>query len=174
MDFVVEHGKDAHAGGLRRGGDAHGVQQVQIGVGADGRGRTHGAGDDHRLGRLDGEMEEVGGFLQGSGAVGDDDAGGVRFVAVNGVDALGQGNPVGRPDGGAAHADHILGDDVEVVANLRNPRQVLLDGQMVADFRVADVVHPVGSDAGDAAAGGDDVDGGVGHGSKPPRQDTAR
>ena len=108
-------------------------------------------------------MQEVGGFLQGGGAVGDDDAGGVRFVADDGVDPFGQGNPVGRPDGGAADADQIFGDDVEVAANFGDARQVLCDGQVAADFGIADVVHPVGANAGDAAAGGDDVDGGVGH-----------
>ena len=94
--------------------------------------------------------------------MGDDDAGGVGFLPVDGVDALGQGYPVGGADGGAADADHVLGDDVEILGDLRHARQVLVDGEMVADFGVADVIHAVGTDAGDAAAGGDDVDGGVG------------
>ncbi len=73
-------------------------------------------------------MQEVGGFFQGGGTVGDYDAGGIGFVAYDGMNALGQGDPVGRADGGAAHADHVLGDDVEVIADLWNTGQVLFDG----------------------------------------------
>ena len=155
--------------GLGGGGDAHGVEQIEVGVGADGCWRTHGAGDDYGPLGLDGEVQEVGGLLQGGGAVGDDDAGRVGLVAVDGVDTLGEGDPVGGADGGAAHADHVLGDDVEVVADLGDAGQVLVDGEVVADLGVEGVVHAVGADSGDTAAGGDDVNGGVGHGRAPYR-----
>ena len=164
VDLVVEHGENTHTGGFGSGSDAHGVQEVQVGVGADRGGRPHRASDDNGAFGLDGEVQEVGRLLQGGGAVGDDDAGRVGLVAVDGVDALGEGDPVCRANGGAADADHILGDNVEVLADLGHTGQVLVDGEVVADFGVTDVVHPVRSDAGDAAAGGDDVDGGIGHG----------
>ena len=164
VDLVVEDGEHPHASGLGGGGDANRVQQVQVGVGAYGGWWTHGAGDDHRTLGLDGQMEKVGGLLQRGRAVGDDYAGRVGFFALDGVDALRQGNPVSRTDGGAAHADHVLGDDVEVLVDFRHPLQVLVNGEVVAYLGVQGVVHPVGADAGDAAAGGDDVYGGLGHG----------
>ena len=61
--------------GVGRGGVADGVEQVEIGVAADRARRPHRAGQDHRARRLDGEVQEVGRFLERRGAVGDDDAG---------------------------------------------------------------------------------------------------
>ena len=54
VDFVVEHGEYAHAGGVRGGGEANGVEQVQVGVSTDGSGRAHCAGDDNRAVGFDG------------------------------------------------------------------------------------------------------------------------
>ncbi len=74
VDVVV--GDDQHAAALRPlvGGDADGVVDVERTVGAEGRRRSHRAGEHDRLVALDDEVEEVGGLLHRVGAVGDGNA----------------------------------------------------------------------------------------------------
>ena len=63
---------------------------VQRPVGTDGRRRPHGARQDDRLDGVDREVEEIGRFLHGIRAVGDDDTVHV-FPVGDFLDTAGQG-----------------------------------------------------------------------------------
>jgi hypothetical protein len=73
LDLVVEDGQHAAAGGLGRGGEADGVEQVEVGVGADRARRPHGAGEHHRARGFHREVQEIRRFLERRGAVRDHD-----------------------------------------------------------------------------------------------------
>ena len=120
VDFVVQDEQDALAAGGGGSGSTDGVQEVERPVGADGGGGAHGADEDDGAVVLDGEVEEVGGFLHGVGAVGDDDAGGGGFVGEDAVDAGGEGEPVGDGDVGAADVGDLLDSDVGDLGDLRD------------------------------------------------------
>ena len=78
VDDTGAHGDDALCQRIERNRDR--IQDVLGSIGRQ-RGRgAHGAGEDHRLARLQHRLQEPGRLLQGIGPVGDDDPfdGGVR------------------------------------------------------------------------------------------------
>ncbi|MNY07316.1 hypothetical protein D3C86_1401150 [compost metagenome] len=89
VDLVVEHHQRALAARLGPGGHQHRVIQVQRAIGAQRRTRPHRADYHHRLVALEREVQEVRRFLDGVGAVRDDDAVHVRLLQQFGH-ALGQ------------------------------------------------------------------------------------
>ena len=120
LDLVIQHRQHPQAGGIRAGGGPHRVQQIQVGIGAERRGRPHGPGYHHRFGGFDGQVEKIGGLLQSGGAVGNDYTRHIRFFPEDLVDPPGQSQPFSRADGGAAHADQVFRPHFGDVLNLRN------------------------------------------------------
>ncbi len=80
VDLVVQHGQRALALGGRVGRDQHGVVQVERAIGAQRGARAHRAHHHHRLVALERQVQEVSGFLDGIGAVRNDDAVHVRLL----------------------------------------------------------------------------------------------
>lgn len=78
-DAVIEHNHGAAVASGGRAGELDSLIEVQWAVGAEGCGGSHGADDDDGLGGVDGAFKEEGGFLEGVGAVGDNDARNVVF-----------------------------------------------------------------------------------------------
>ena len=148
LDFVVQHRQHAPAGGLGRGGHPDAVQQVDVGVGAQRGGRPHGPGNHHRPPVLHRQVQEVGGLLQGRGAVGYGHPAGRGVPGENVVDAAGQLQPVGRQDVGAAHVDQLLRQYLGNFLRLGNIGQHLLDGQVAVAVAVVDVVGAKVADKG--------------------------
>lgn len=88
-DFVMEDDEDAAIAGLGGGGHANGGGEIGGAVPGRVRVRAHGAGEDDGLGRGEDAIEEVGGFLEGIGSVGEDDAG-YGGIGEEGVDETGE------------------------------------------------------------------------------------
>ena len=134
------------------------------------RGRPHGPGDHHRLGRLDREVQEVGRLLQGGRAVGDHHAGDVALFAQHPAYPPGEAQPFRGADGRAAHADQVFPLHLRNGGGLGYAVQRFPDAQVLPQLRVQYVVHAVGSNPGDAAPGGYDSHfrSKRGHGGLPP------
>ena len=118
VDLAVHGEHRTFALGLRIDGDADCVQQIARAVEVGFRGVALGADQDHGLVGIDGEVEPVGGFFQGVGAVGDDDAGHLG-ASQRGVDVARQRRP--------AHRVHVIRGDVGDVFHL--------DGGVLRDLR---------------------------------------
>ena len=136
MDFVVQHRKHAHPPGVGRGGDAHGVQQVQVGIGADRRRRAHRPGHHHGFGGFYRKVQKIGRFLQSGRAVSHRHPRQIAAAVQQPVDPPRQGQPLRRANGGAAYAYQILGRHRRDALDFGHPLQRLRDGKMVADFRI--------------------------------------
>ena len=167
VDLVVEHRQHAHAARFRRAGDAHRVQQVEEGVGREPRGRALRPHQHHRLVRLDGEIEEIGGLLKRRRAVGDGDA--VHFGAGGGL--VDDGEQL-RPDGGTHRS---RGDGAERHRHdVRHPVELRHLGDQLPDFHHLGMVHIGGEleavvpQRRDRAAGADHRDGRACHGLVSP------
>ncbi len=114
---IVHDHKTAPPSRLRVGSHAHGIQHVQIPVGAQSRRRSHGAHKHDGLVGLESEIEEVGRLFQRVGAVGNDDAVGL-IVGKDGFDLSNQFQPIlvhervtmQTPERGLGH----LGNSVEL------------------------------------------------------------
>ena len=91
---------------LRAGGDLHGGQQVGWSVGTGQGGVAHRPGDHHRLSSGVGEVEQVGGLLDGVGALGDHHP--VRPVGEPLTDRLGQRGEVIEGQRRARHPPEVL------------------------------------------------------------------
>jgi hypothetical protein len=103
MDPVIHHHECAAPGGIRVGGDGHGIVKVERPVGADGGGGAHGPGQNHRLFAFNGQVEKISRLFHGVGAVGDDHA--VDLIgAQQGVDPVGQVDHDGK--------GHVLGTHI--------------------------------------------------------------
>ena len=123
VDLVVEHHQRPLPHRLLRDRRPHRVEQVQRPVGADRRGRAHRPDHHDRTLVLHGEVQEVGGLLQGVGAVGDDDAGHRRVGLEDGVDARRQRQPVGGGDVRAVDVGDLLDLDAGDLRESRAPRR---------------------------------------------------
>ena len=128
---------------------------------------------------LDRQMQEVRRLLEGRRAVRDDEAGRRIRARKKRMDALGELQPLLRPDRRAADLQHVLAGKLGELARFGNAREHLLDGQLPAQLRIQRVVEPVRADAGDAAAGAENMDSRQHHGSritlpKKSRESTTR
>jgi hypothetical protein len=135
-DFVMEDNEDAAIAGLRSGSHADGGGEIGGAVPGRVRVRAHGAGEDDGLGRGEDAIEEVSGFLEGIGSVGEDDAGD-GGIGEEGVDETGEFED--------AFGRHVRpGDAVEVGhRQIRDPGE---GGDLLEEFGAGE--------RGDGAAGG--------------------
>ncbi|MCY1365044.1 hypothetical protein D9M69_518750 [compost metagenome] len=138
-----------HTVRVRRRSHSERVAHVLRTVGRQGRGRTHRAGQHHRLGRREHGVQEEGGLFQRVGAVGDHDAGHVRLrqpvCAARGQLAPGVGV-------------HVLAVELrDLLRHQRHAGRRLDAAQQVRHAHlsggVADVVAAAGGLAGNGAAG---------------------
>jgi hypothetical protein len=107
MHFVVGHHQHAPAGTRGMSGDGNGVIQIHRAVCTDRGCWPHGANEDHRLGRLDYEIQEKRGFLHRIGAVRDHGAGNVGTIDCC-LHALGELEPGGVVHVLAADRRHLF------------------------------------------------------------------
>jgi hypothetical protein len=114
---------------------------------------THRADHDDRLGGVHGQGQEVGGFFQRVGAVGDDDAVHVRLLRQRGH-ALGERQQVVVGEAFGSDLEHLLAAHVGDLRKFGQAGDQLVDADLGG--RVGGAVHGRGAGTGDGAAGGQD------------------
>lgn len=153
LDLIIHGHQHAFAAGVFAAGDGDGVVQVQHAVSRHCGAWAHGADDDDWLVGFFHQIQEVRGFFQGVGAVGDHDPVDVFAVGQFG-DAATQLQQVVVGDAFRGDLHDLFATNVGQLAELRNPGDQLLD----ADFRclVGRAVSSAGAGTGNGAAGGED------------------
>ena len=127
--LVVEDDEGALAAGFGEGGDADGVDEIEVGVGAEGGPRAHGADDHDGFVGAYGEVEEVGGLLEGAGAVGDDEAVYLGLLGQDRLDSFGEGEDIGGADVSRADVAELLMGDCGERVDLGDVGEHLRDGE---------------------------------------------
>ena len=73
LNFIVEDGEHTPPPSVWASGDADGVEEIEVSIGAHSRRRAHRPGHHDRFGRFDGKVQEIRCFFECGGAMRDHD-----------------------------------------------------------------------------------------------------
>ena len=162
VDFVIEHREHALAARLGRPGDAQRADEVHRGVRAKRAGRALRSDEDDRLSDGERQVQKKPGFLEGCGAVRNDEPGERRVVPCDPVDQLPQLDPLLGPDLGAADLAKGYGHRIGNEPGLRKTVEQRLAAELLPEIGIVEHVEARGPDRRDRTAGADHRNAGEG------------